>query len=290
MKDLKKFINFLENKLCEILNDPIKIINVGDMSKSPYILQSQSSSFFIKTLSVNEVEIFEAERDGLQELSLNSIINTPKCYLVDTFEDLSFIVLEKLDFYEGNDKDWFLMGEQLARLHRMKQNYFGWHRINTIGLSKQFNTKNGNWIDFYREERLKIQFDMAEKNGLKLSEKKCLLSEFPKLFINHEVYPSILHGDLWGGNAAFVSKNNPILFDPACYYGDREVDIAMTELFGGFPPGFYKGYESVLPLNSGYKKRKDLYNLYHILNHYNIFGVGYELQVKEIVGKICNYL
>ena len=157
----------------------------------------------------------------------------------------------------------------LAALHRQTGARFGWHRNNSIGLSPQRNDWSDDWVEFWRERRLRPQFERA---GL-----KCEF--FEHLLEGHRPQPSLLHGDLWSGNAGFT-REGPVVFDPAVYYGDREADLAMTELFGGFPSGFYDAYHAAYPLEPGYQKRKHLYNLYHLLNHLNLFGAGYLAQVK----------
>ena len=169
--------------------------------------------------------------------------------------------------------DWSALGVMLAELHRNAGQRFGWHRDNYIGATPQQNGWCDDWAEFWRERRLRPQFERA---GLK--------SEFfEKLLQNHHPQPSLLHGDLWNGNVGFTAEG-PVIFDPAVYYGDREADLAMTELFGGFPPEFYASYKENYPLEAGYESRKHLYNLYHLLNHLNIFGGGYLGQVQATLG------
>ena len=161
------------------------------------------------------------------------------------------------------------MGRMLAKLHRVTGPRFGWHRDNWIGLSPQQNGWCDDWAEFFWERRIRPQ---AERAGLQVSR--------GGLLENHKPQPSLLHGDLWSGNAGFTAEG-PVIFDPAVYYGDREADLAMTELFGGFPREFYDAYRKEWPVDDGYEKRKPLYNLYHLLNHLNLFGGGYLGQVKE---------
>ena len=164
----------------------------------------------------------------------------------------------------------------LAKLHRTTGPRFGWHRDNWIGGTPQTNTWHDGWAGFFRECRIEPQLALARKNGYPLTFSSDLLR-------GHEPRPSLLHGDLWSGNAGFIDEG-PVIFDPAVYYGDREADLAMTELFGGFPLEFYAAYEKAYPLDAGYEQRKHLYNLYHLLNHLNLFGSGYLAQVERTLG------
>ncbi|NEO89146.1 MAG: phosphotransferase [Moorea sp. SIO3G5] len=162
---------------------------------------------------------------------------------------------------------------------------FGWNQNNTIGSTPQVNQWMSDWVEFFVEYRLGYQFQLARRRSGHFPKQNQLLAVVPKL-LDHQPQPSLVHGDLWGGNAAITMAGEPVIFDPATYVGDREVDIAMTELFGGFPAAFYRGYNEVWPLEQGYKRRKNLYNLYHILNHFNLFGSGYESQANRMIDQI----
>jgi fructosamine-3-kinase len=195
--------------------------------------------------------------------------------------------MEWLEMTTGNNKSWQEMGRKLAAMHKPTSNQgFGWDINNTIGSTPQINNFSNSWIEFYTQNRLGYQFKLAKKRGGSFPLADKLLAAIPKLLANHLVQPSLLHGDLWGGNAGFTVEDEPVIFDPATYFGDREVDIAMTELFGGFPLAFYQGYEEVYPLSKGYEQRKTLYNLYHVLNHFNLFGGGYCSQANRMIEKI----
>ena len=179
-------------------------------------------------------------------------------------------------------------GRELAAMHRTRGRAFGWHRDNTIGSTPQQNTPLDDWVSFWRERRLDFQLKLAAQNGYggRLQQRgEQLLERFPVL-MNHEVAPSLLHGGLWGGNIAYDRDGSPVIFDPAVYYGDREADLAMTELFGGFAGNFYAAYNEAWPLDSGYGVRKVLYNLYHILNHLNLFGDGYLSQSQSMIDRL----
>jgi fructosamine-3-kinase len=204
-------------------------------------------------------------------------------------ETHSFLVLEYLEFGRSSAVSERLLGQQLAQLHQQAQPYFGWHRDNTIGSTLQINSQNEDWLNFWREQRLGFQLQLAAKNGYggrlqTLGER--LSGELSVLFSDYQPVPSLLHGDLWAGNAATDKQGKPVIFDPACYYGDREADLAMTELFGGFGSDFYAAYQAVWALDVGYQTRKSLYNLYHILNHLNLFGGGYLRQAETMMASL----
>ena len=163
---------------------------------------------------------------------------------------------------------------------------FGWDRNNAIGSTAQINNWTADWAEFWTEHRIGYQLQLAKRRGGNFSQGETLLAAIPKLLEGYKPQPSLVHGDLWGGNASVTAAGEPVIFDPAAYWGDREVDIAMTELFGGFSPAFYRGYNEVWLLDSGYEKRKMLYNLYHILNHFNLFGGSYESQANQMIDRI----
>ena len=139
------------------------------------------------------------------------------------------------------------------------------------------------WAEFFAEHRIGFQLRLAARKGMRFTGADELVETIPQLLAGHTPIASIVHGDLWGGNASVTAEGEPVIFDPATYYGDREVDIAMTELFGGFPAAFYQGYNQEWPLDDGYDRRKTLYNLYHIINHYNLFGGGYGSQAQSMI-------
>ena len=224
---------------------------------------------FRKEAAPERADAFAAEAAGLE--ALRPHIRVPQVLDLGVKGGKAFILLEHLDL--GYSGDYAALGRMLARLHRQSAPRFGWARDNYIGLSPQQNGWCDAWAQFWREKRMLPQLELARKNGFQLAEPSYRVLE------NHRPQPSLLHGDLWNGNAGFTAEG-PVVFDPAVYYGDREADLAMTELFGGFPAQFYRAYDEAFPLKPGYEKRKHLYNLYHLLNHLNIFGGGYLAQVK----------
>lgn len=181
---------------------------------------------------------------------------------------------------------------QLAALHAQPQPYFGWHRDNWIGATPQLNERSDDWIEFWRDRRMGFQLDLAARNGYTRTIQRHgdkLRLYVAGLFAGFRPCPSLLHGDLWSGNIGCVG-GEPVIFDPAVYYGDREADLAMTELFGGFPAEFYAAYREALPLDSGYAQRRTLYNLYHVLNHLNLFGGGYLAQAERMMVQLVEEL
>ena len=224
---------------------------------------------FLKQGAAARADAFAAEAEGLE--ALRPHIRVPRVLERGVKHDKAYIVLERLEIQRSGDHA--AMGRMLATLHRCTGPRFGWARDNYIGLAPQQNAWCDDWTEFWRERRMRPQLEMAKRNGFSVPDVPL------DLLKNHKPQPSLLHGDLWSGNAGFT-KEGPVVFDPAVYYGDREADLAMTELFGGFPREFYRAYDEVFPLKDGYEERKHLYNLYHLLNHLNLFGGGYLGQVK----------
>jgi fructosamine-3-kinase len=214
-------------------------------------------------------------------------IRIPKPICTGVSGSSAYIVLEWLDLGRGSSQAWMDMGRNLARMHQYeKSTAFGWERNNTIGSTPQINSWTSNWTEFFTQHRIGYQLELAALNGGRFRNGARLLERIPELLAGHEPKPSIVHGDLWSGNAAIMQSGEPVIFDPATYWGDREVDLAMTELFGGFPAEFYRGYEALYPTDAGYKRRKTLYNLYHILNHFNLFGGSYESQANRMIDQL----
>jgi fructosamine-3-kinase len=231
--------------------------------------------------------MFEAEALGLQQMFDTHTIRVPQPLCTGVVGNSCYIVMEWLEMGGGKSQSSVEMGRKLAQMHKAtSQKGFGWDINNTIGSTPQINTWTEDWGEFYTQQRLGYQFKLARRRGGHFPQAEELLAAIPELLAGHEPQPSLVHGDLWGGNAGCTVEGEPVIFDPATYYGDREVDIAMTELFGGFPSGFYQGYNEVFPLDSGYERRKILYNLYHIVNHFNLFGGSYESQANSMIHKV----
>lgn len=251
-------------------------VSGGDIS-SAWRLDAFNQSIFLKTGPSSSYEMFAAEAEGLSELAQANAVRVPAALAFGEHAGSAFVALEWLQLDNADSTCERLLGQQLAALHRTTRPRCGWHRDNTIGLTPQHNPWSDDWIEFYREHRLGYQFELAASNGFTGAlqrEGARLLKRLPIFFENYSPVESLLHGDLWSGNWA-CSEGQPVIFDPAVYYGDRETDLAMTRLFGGFGNAFYEAYESSWPLQPGYRERMDLYQLYHVLNHLNLFGSGY---------------
>ncbi|MDD5300583.1 MAG: fructosamine kinase family protein [Gallionella sp.] len=268
--------------------------------------------FFVKFNAVNILAMFVAEAAGLNEIAATNTIRVPQPVAYGNTNTHSFLVLEYLALSSRGNAA--LLGEQLAKLHLFSNStnsitttsplpcrerarervgcghpHFGFAQDNFIGTTPQSNAWTDDWVTFWREQRLGFQLRLAERNGYggklqTLGEK--LLDALPAFFSGYSPQPALLHGDLWSGNHAFLADGTPVIFDPAPYFGDRECDLAMTELFGGYPADFYAAYRAAYPLDAGYATRRDLYNLYHILNHTNLFGGGYARQAEGVMQRL----
>jgi protein-ribulosamine 3-kinase len=259
----------------------------GGSINRAFLLSGDSKRYFVKTNHSGSGGMFAAEARGLQELASSHTLRVPEPVCFGDDGSQSYIVLEYLDM-EGR-ADQAVLGEQLAAMHRVTAGQFGWEMDNTIGATPQPNAWKDDWLVFWREQRLGFQLQLAASNGyggeLQILGDK-LLCEMPTLFTGREVSPSMLHGDLWGGNVAGLSDRTPVIFDPAFYYGDREADLAMTYVFGGFSPDFYASYKNAWPLDDGFAVRKTFYNIYHIINHLNLFGGGYHGQSIHMMEQV----
>jgi len=251
-----------------------------------FILEGGGRRYFAKTNDRSALDSFAAEADGLAALAAaGARVPAPLCR--GQADEHAFLVLEHLEL-RGNG-NYAVLGRSLATVHSVHGEAFGWHRDNYIGRTTQLNRRSPSWSDFWREARLEPQLELARKNSLGrdlVGKGERLAEALPRLLSQHAPAASLLHGDLWRGNAAFLADGTPVLFDPAVYWGDREADLAMTELFGGFPQDFYSAYAKAAPLAPGYAVRKTLYNLYHVLNHANLFGGGYAAQAEAMIDRL----
>ncbi len=244
-------------------------------------------TYFVKLNQANQAEMFAAEALGLQQMYETQTIRVPQPICWGTAADTAYIVMEWLDLGRGDDRAWAAMGRHLAAMHRVTSPQgFGWKRNNTIGSTPQINDWLPNWADFFAEHRIGYQLKLAQRRGAEFGTRDRILTAVRQQLCDRTPQPSLLHGDLWSGNAAITTAGDPVILDPATYFGDREADLAMTELFGAFPAAFYRGYNDAFPLDSGYRQRKNLYNLYHILNHFNLFGGGYSAQAQSTIDRL----
>ena len=252
-------------------------------------ISDHERDYFVKTHAASGLAMFAAEAAGLAELAASQTVRVPHPVCWGDAADQAYLVLEYLPLGGERAQAMESLGRQLALLHRQPQPYFGWQRDNTIGSTPQLNGRYVNWTEFWREQRLGFQLALAARHGYGGAlqrQGEALLTRFAALFADYQPIPSLLHGDLWGGNAGCTMAGEPVIFDPAVYYGDREADLAMTTLFGGFPARFYAAYCEVWPLDAGFRQRRMLYNLYHILNHLNLFGGGYCAQTEQMMGQL----
>lgn len=263
----------------------------GGCINEAWAVSDGKNVWFVKFNVAAAEDMFAAEAAALQAIAATATITVPLPLCYGSSGRHSFLVLEYLELTNRCDDGIGLLGEQLAALHRHVAERFGWYRNNTIGSTAQVNQQMTDWSEFWRDQRLGIQFELAAQNGYRgrLQRRGRLLRErVAELLADHSPQPSLLHGDLWSGNYACTVTGRPIIFDPASYYGDRETDIAMTELFGGFPPAFYQAYQQAWPLDPGYRQRRTLYNLYHVLNHLNLFGAAYLAQAEAMIDTLLS--
>lgn len=240
--------------------------------------QSDSGPVFVKLSAPSGLDMFEAEAAGLDTLARAHAVRVPDVVAVGAVADAAYLVLEWIDFGPKTPVAERSLGRALALQHRGTRAEFGWNRDNTIGSTPQLNAPLGDWPTFFCERRLRYQLELADRNGLPAATRarvEQLVDRAAALFGEHDPEASLLHGDLWGGNWGAMADGTPVIFDPAVYYGDREADLAMTRLFGGFSSAFYDAYAQEWPLAPGWERRSELYNLYHLLNHFNLFGAGY---------------
>lgn len=277
MPDWSPIMERLNQAGIAVKNDARPVpIGGGDISAA-WRLSGDERDIFLKTGRSTSLPMFTAEAEGLAELASAKALRVPEVLSVDQVSDTAFLALEWMPFERADGHVERRFGEQLALMHRKTANRFGWHRDNTIGLTPQHNAWSADWAAFFAEHRLGYQLELAAGNGYSgelQSKGRQLLKRLPVFLEGYDPVPSLLHGDLWGGNWA-CSGGEPVVFDPAVYYGDRETDLAMTRLFGGFGRPFYEAYEAAWPLVPGSHERQILYQLYHVLNHLNLFGSSY---------------
>ncbi len=265
-------------------------IGGGCISRASRINGEDGRSFFLKQNDLDFLDYFEAEAEALLEIEATSTVRVPGVIAFGKTAQASFLALSYIEEGSPSPSSQRDLGRQLARLHQIRQPYFGWKRDNCIGATPQPNPPGENWPDFYRDHRLDHQFSLAKAKGQSFHGASDLMENLSAFFVGYSPSPSLLHGDLWGGNASSDQRGDPFVFDPASYYGDRETDLAFTHMFGGFSPAFHQAYEEVYPLDPGFKIRKILYNLYHELNHFNLFGGGYASSAQSSINQLLERL
>jgi fructosamine-3-kinase len=251
----------------------------GGSINRAFTVDGEGRRYFVKLNDAQRRAMLEAEADGLAGLAAARSVRVPSPVCCGSDAQHAWLVLEHLSL-GGPRSALSRLGERLADLHRhgSGDGRFGWRRDNTIGATPQPNAWHADWVAFLRDRRLGFQLSLACRSGFAGALEgrgRRLLACLAAFFTGYRPQPSLLHGDLWAGNAGVMTDGEPVIFDPAAHYGDREADIAMTELFGGFPPAFRDAYDASWPLDPGYAVRKRLYNLYHLLNQQNLFGDSY---------------
>ena len=279
-----------QNYLSVLVEQPIQNISPvsgGDISLA-YKVKTKVKTYFLKVnRGKDALTMFKTEKRGLKAIAKTQTISVPKVYACDVFENEAFLLMDYIESKRPNTEDFSQLGKALAELHQHTAENFGLEEDNFIGNLPQSNRSHDSWIDFYTEERLHPQLQLAKQQGL-LSDNECpsestMKENLGNLFL--DIKPSLLHGDLWSGNYLISEEGIPYLIDPAVYYGHHEVDIAMSKLFGGFGSGFYEAYHTIHSRDSKTASRMDIYQLYYLLVHLNLFGRSYYSSVQSILKK-----
>ncbi|MES1923910.1 fructosamine kinase family protein [Salinisphaera sp. T31B1] len=244
--------------------------------------------YFVKLNRAHRAEMFSAEAAGLDELAQAVGLRVPRPVARGQASAHAYLVLEHIDLQPLSPLAMTRLGEALADMHGVISTHYGWHRDNVIGASPQPNAPHPRWTEFWRENRLAAMLDALAPAHPKLArEGDVLLGMLDRLLAGHIPEASLVHGDLWGGNAGMDTDGHPVVFDPAVYYGDRETDLAMAELFGGFSPLFFEAYWGAWPMTAGYRHvRRPLYQLYHLLNHARLFGGHYVAESRRVIAEL----
>lgn len=258
----------------------------GDIAQSQVLIFESGHKYFLKTGSRND-QMFPTEANSLRELSKSKAIRIPQVLLAEP----KFLLIEYIEQGQKSSSFFEDFGRRFAQIHRYKADHFGLFEDNFIGHTQQQNIPQGeqatDWTKFYFEKRLLFQFKLAENQGLSSptlkNAFKNIENNIESILKTDDATPSLLHGDLWSGNYLADENGNPVIIDPAVYYGHREADLAMTKVFGGFSPSFYRAYNDAYPLADGYEYRENIYKLYHILNHLNLFGMSYHGQAVSLL-------
>ncbi len=278
----------ISQKLAEQLQQPLSAavptpLTGGDINHA-FRLDCGTCRFFVKLNQAAHESMFIAEREGLQAIRDSQAIRVPEVYLTGIEGEYAYLVMEYIDLDGPPDQD--RLAKALAAMHGCQQSRFGFHCDNTIGSTPQVNSLTMDWVGFWREHRLGYQLELARHNGATarlIDRGSRLVENLAHFFTTYQPQASLLHGDLWGGNYGSDRGGNPVIYDPACYYGDHEADLAMMELFGRPGERFFAQYRECFPIDEGYVERRDLYNLYHLLNHSNLFGGAYASQSQQVI-------
>jgi protein-ribulosamine 3-kinase len=280
---------FFESALFESTGLALQVMEVqflsGGCINNAVRLKTEAGSFFLKWNESMEEDMFAAEANGLRLLREDGNLCIPEVLGLGKINAKHYLLLEFIDSRYPVPGYWEELGHALARQHSHTAGQYGLSENNYIGRLPQNNEQSGSWNDFFREKRLNVQLGLAIYKGLVddafVKRFKALYPKLPELL--PEEPPALLHGDLWSGNVMVGPKGEPCLIDPAVYFGHREAELAFTELFGGFEERFYSAYQEEKPLQEGYAERKDIYNLYPLMVHVNIFGTSYLSGVERVL-------
>jgi protein-ribulosamine 3-kinase len=264
-------------------------VSSGDINEAASV-ETAEARYFVKWNVAATPRMFQAEARDLQLLVAANALRIPR--VIAVIDHPPALVLEWIDLGANKHAAAEALGRGLAQQHRSSAPAYGLDHDNFIGSNPQHNTPSRSWIEFFRDQRLGVQRDLARQRGHLTPDRARRLdqtmSHLDRWIDESAVTPALLHGDLWGGNYLIDAQGQPVLIDPAVYYGDREAELAFTELFGGFGARFYAAYNEAWPLDRGYADRRNLYNLYHLLNHLNLFGEGYGGSVDAIMRRYAD--
>ena len=260
----------------------------GGDSADCFLLQAADYWVFLKTLPTARCAVLSAEADGLKALGESHAVRVPRIYGRGSISSMAWLALEYLDLEARHRRSDEQLGHALARLHRQQGDRFGWHRQNFIGLTPQINSQLDSWAEFFLWHRLAEQLkrlDQQHPDQQWSDMIQPLVKNWHKRFVHHRPPPALIHGDLWKGNAARLGDDTPVLFDPAVHYADRECDLAMARLFGGFDDSFFAAYQESWALPEDHRERIPWYQFYHLLNHANLFGGAWLERARSLADR-----
>ena len=276
----------INNELDEHFEIEHKSQLTGGNINIAYHISGKGQQYFVKINQREQLEQFDTEVLSLQALHHANCVKVPKVICAGQTLDKAYLVLEYLPLSSETVSGWRHLGQQLAMLHRQhEQAMYGFDWDNMLSNTPQPNKWQPNWSSFFSEQRIGWLLQLLLEQGFGFGNIDMLVEQCRQRLQHYQPEPSLLHGDLWRGNVGFIGET-PAIFDPACYYGDREADLAFTTLFGRFPENFYQAYQELYPLDKSYTERRDLYNLYHVLNHAYLFRGAYLVQAQELIKQL----